>query len=106
MKRRIDFEIINHGYENSQYVQGCGVACTSWFVATGCGLNAKEAYEHAVDQLCQDPELDELDLANALPSCPRGIRASDKVPAEYLGEDSDTYWYVSVRVKAPKKAVA
>jgi len=104
---KVDFEIINHGYENSQYFQGCGVSFTSYtHVATGCGGNAKEAYEDAVEQLCQDPELDSLDLANALPSRPRGIRARDKVPAEYSGEDSDTYYYVSVRVKAPKKAVA
>lgn len=39
----MQYQIINHGYENSQYFQGCGVSYTEFeHVQTGCGNDAKE----------------------------------------------------------------
>lgn len=46
------FEIIDHGIEHSQYFQGCGVSYTNFNeVATGCGQNATEALEDALEQI-------------------------------------------------------
>jgi hypothetical protein len=86
------FEIINHGWDHNQYFQGCGVAFTPFtHVVTGCGITAKEAYEDAIDQIASEFDTD------VLPSRPRGIRARDKVPASHLKEDSEVWWYVSIR---------
>ena len=87
------YEIINHGYENHQYFQGCGVSWTDFtHCFTGCGSNAKEAYEDALDIAFQTLERDD---AEALPFRPVGIRARDAVPARY----PEAYWYVSIRVE-------
>lgn len=46
------FEIIDHGIKHSQYFQGCGVSYTNFNeVATGCGQNATEALEDALEQI-------------------------------------------------------
>jgi hypothetical protein len=89
------FEIINHGYDHSQYFQGCGVAFTDFdHVVTGCGMDAKEAYQDAVNQLAMSNyNMDKL------PTRPHGIRQKDKIPAEYLKqENNELFWYVSIRV--------
>jgi hypothetical protein len=98
------FEIVNHGYEHSQYFQGCGVAFTDFdFVVTGIGENAAEAYRDAVEQLAMADfaadEAERNEIMSALPTRPRGIRARDRVPAECRGEESEVYWFVSIRVK-------
>ena len=87
------YEIINHGYDHSQYFQGCGVAFTSFeHVVTGCGLNAKEAYEDAVEQIAMAGH--EINL----PTRPHGINAKDKVPAKLTKEEVNEAWfYVSIR---------
>ena len=88
------FEIINHGYEHAQYFQGQGTAFTDYDIAvTGCGMNEKEAYEEAVEQVYQiNDQADKLHL----PKRPRGINAKNRVPARLMGEDSEYYWYVSI----------
>ena len=87
------YEIINHGYENHQYFQGCGVSWTDFtHCFTGCGGNAKEAYEDARDIAFQTLERDD---AEALPFRPAGIRARDRVPARC----EEAYRYVSIRVE-------
>lgn len=81
------YEIINHGWENSQYFQGCGTYGTPFEdVVTGSGMDAKEAYEDALEQLPGS-------LWEKLPTRPRGIRRRDKVPAKA----EDCYYYVSIR---------
>lgn len=90
-KKVIEFQIISHGYMYPDYFQGCGVAFTEFQdVATGCGNDAKEAYEDAVESLAQCGW-----NVDKLPRRPRGIRASDRVPARC----DEAYWYVSVRVR-------
>ena len=96
--KAIDYEIINHGIEHSQYFQGCGVAFTDFdLVATGIGDNAKEAYEDAVEQLyTMDIDPDSLD--KLLPTRPKGIRKSDKMKAVDYRSD-EIHWFLSIRIK-------
>lgn len=87
-------EIINHGWDNCQYFQGCGTAFTPFnFVVTGCGMNAKEAYENAVEDIYRAHDIEDVERLK-LPKRPRGINKKDKVPAR-AGEEC--YWYVSIR---------
>jgi hypothetical protein len=86
------YEIVNHGMEHSQYFCGCGTAFSDFDnVVTGAGLDAKEAYEDAMEQVYQDlgEDADKLNL----PKRPYGIRKRDKVPVKY----EDCYYYVSIR---------
>ena len=85
----MEHEIINHGWTDSQNFQGCGTYWSAFDnVVTGCGMNAKEAYEDALEQMAQiGVDVDKM------PTRPRGIRRRDKVPAKA----EDCYWYVSIR---------
>lgn len=87
------YEIINHGYEHSQYFQGCGTYGTYFdFSVTGCGMNAKEAYEDAAKQVAMAGHKINL------PIRPHGINAKDKVPARLAEEEyNEVYFYVSIR---------
>lgn len=51
-----DYEVRDHGVENSQYFQGCGISFTRFdHCATGCGSeHALEAIKDAIDILAQD----------------------------------------------------
>ena len=94
-----EFEIINHGYEHGQYFQGCGVFFSRFeHVVTGIGANAAEAYADAVEMIWTDAD------ASALPKRPRGIRKSDRVPAECMGEDSEVWWRVSIRYNVEEES--
>lgn len=87
------YQIINHGWDNAQYFQGCGTAYTEFdHVQTGCGDNAAEAYADAVESIYQCHTTAEAE-ALQLPKKPHGIRKADKVPAK----SEDCYWYVSIR---------
>lgn len=95
MARVTAFEIVNHGYEHAQYFQGCGVAFTRFqHCVTGAGDNAKEAFEDACEQIAMAHD---SEAAQSLPDRPAGIRVRDHVPADCRGEDSEIYWYVSIR---------
>lgn len=100
MKKAIAYEIVNHGYEHSQYFQGCGTAFTDYDICiTGSGNNAKEAYEDAVEQ-CYGMDIDSDSLDRLLPKRPKGINKKDKVPyAIWKHEENEVYWYVSIRLK-------
>lgn len=91
------FEIINHGVDHSQYFQGCGTAFTPYtHVFTGCGNDAKEAYEDALEQafMAGDPP---REVVEQLPRRPRGINKRMKVPARAVCDD--VHYYVSIRVE-------
>lgn len=92
----VDYEIINHGYYHSQYFQGCGTAFTDFdWCSTGIGMNAKDAYEDAVEQIAMSG----FDV-NHLPTRPRGINKKDKIPVKFLREEENEIWYyVSIRIK-------
>ena len=94
----MNYEIINHGYCNSQYFKGCGTAYTNFdFVVTGCGNNAKDAYNDAVEQIYMIH--DNADKFK-LPKNPKGqgITSRPCVPAKY----EDSYWYVSILYREVK----
>lgn len=95
-----NYEIINHGYDHSQYFPGCGTAFTKYdFCVTGAGDNAAEAYQDALDQV-ESIRMVEPTLTYSLPKRPAGIRKRDKVPYEFSKhEENEVYWYVSIRLK-------
>ena len=93
MKIVTDHEILQHGIENEQYFQGCGVSCSEFEdVATGIGNTECEALEDALDSLAQNGwDVEKID--NTL---------DDTTPVGSMAEAEDTdglWWYVSVRVK-------
>ena len=94
-KPKVQFEIINHGVDHSQYFQGCGAAFTDYdYCMTGMGENAAEAYEDACESVAQVHS----ETARWLPVRPRGIRKTDRVPADAREDtESEIYYYVSIR---------
>lgn len=94
----IKFEVIDHGFENSSYFQGCGVAFTKWtHVVTGAVSTPAEAYEDACEQFytCADaPSVDEVKLPEA-----KDVLSDpdEDLPEDCQGEDSEVYFYVSIR---------
>jgi hypothetical protein len=52
MKRITSYELIPHGFDHSQYFQGCGVSFTEFeHVQTGAGCSEQEAFEDALTLL-------------------------------------------------------
>lgn len=97
------YEVIDHGIEHSQYFQGCGVAFTEYADCfTGCGNDASEALDDAIESACQcgykfsdddyngamDDLSDRKTSVSALSS-----RASDHESYD------DHYYYVSILLK-------
>jgi hypothetical protein len=88
----VEYEIIDHGMEHSQYFQGYGVYGTRFtHVWTGVGDSSKEAYNDALDQMF----MDDREAAEKMPTRPSGIRARPKVPHD----SEDVYFYVSIRAR-------
>ena len=88
----IEYEIIDHGMEHSQYFQGYGVYGTRFtHVWTGVGDSSKEAYNDALDQMF----MDDREAAEKMPTRPSGIRARPKVPAHW----DDINWLVTIRAR-------
>jgi len=91
----VEYEILNHGWDHSQYFSGCGVAFTNYTdVVTGIGDNAKEAYEDALEQMAMSGV-----SIDSMPKRPSGIRVRDKVPHD---ANVECYWFVSIRWKKEK----
>jgi hypothetical protein len=89
------YSIVDHGIENSQYFQGCGVAFTPYSdVVTGCGNDFREAFQDALESMAQcgvDTEAFEALVRSEGHDIEQA--GGDVVP-----EDSeDTYYYVSIR---------
>jgi hypothetical protein len=89
-----DYEIRDHGVENEQYFQGCGVSGTKFTdVYTGIGDSAYDALEDALEQAAMsDWNVDSVE---------NDLSKEDDVPqTEDDSEDySDMHHYVSIRVK-------
>lgn len=86
------YEVVDHGVDNAQYFQGCGVAHTQWDdVAVGVGNTPLDAYEDAVEALAQGGwEVD------ALPERPRGLRRTGDLD---LDTDAEMQHFVCVYVR-------
>jgi hypothetical protein len=93
-----DFELIDHGIEDAQYFQGCGVAFTNFaHVVTGIGDNPAAAIDDCLDQIAQagfDTEdmLTRIKAQEGLEALPTTL----DVQAIY-GNNEDIYYYVSIR---------
>lgn len=60
-KKIIDFEILDHGVEHSQYFQGCSAAFTDFEDCfTGIGYSQKEAFEDALNQISDTCEFKDI----------------------------------------------
>lgn len=99
MKTIEDYDIVDHGIENSQYFQGCGIFLTEFTgIATGCGNDPAEAIDDALESLAQqgwDVEgMEKRILKDYLPG-KRKLPTKPKVPAK----SEDCYYYFSVRVR-------
>jgi hypothetical protein len=100
-----DYEVIDHGIENSSYFQGCGTAFTNFeFVVTGCGSNPAEAFDDAFEQMAQTHDVDTEELSKRILK-DHHKRTYPKRPAVKASEE-DCYYYVSIRynVEAPVTA--
>lgn len=94
MKTIKGYQIIDHGFENSQYFQGCGVSFTSFTDCfTGIGGNPFEALEDAMEMAAQSGWNTE--------SIDNALLDSSEMPDAGLTHDDydDCYHYVSIRVK-------
>ena len=88
----IEYEIINHGIDLSQYFQGCGVSFMDYtHVWTGVGDSSKEAYNDALDQMFSEDQ----EAAAMMPTRPAGFRLRPRVPHD----SEDVYFYVSIRAR-------
>lgn len=93
----MEYEIINHGVDNSQYFQGCGTSFTSFeHVTTGCGSSYKEALDDALESMAQ--------------SLPDGVEIPAELETECNEADDsqtveddaeDCYHYASIRWNNP-----
>ena len=101
MKPITEFEVVDHGLKYSQYFQGCGIAFTEFTdIATGCGDNPAEAIDDALEMLAQnDWETEGMEKRICEDM---GIKRIPNTPSSYKtdpSEDSELYYYVSIRVK-------
>ena len=91
MKKIFDYQIIDHGVENDQYFQGCGVSLTPFTdVATGIGGSARIALDDALDSLAQN-DWETKPLEKELKIISDVIDVPEDAP--------DCYHYVSIRVR-------
>ena len=122
------YELLDHGVENHQYFQGCGVSCTPWnAVATGCGEDFGEALDDCLEQIAQSdnpPDVEELEAQikadegytdKPWPSKPSATSVYEQYNPPSQSEDSDDedslvdensdegntelYYYVSIRYR-------
>ena len=97
MKPINDFELINHGIDNSQYFRGCGISGTRFEdIATGYGNNPHEAVEDALESLAQnDWDTDQLLKLILKEEEWKKILNKPQVPSGW----NESYYYISIRVK-------
>ncbi len=119
------YRLLDHGIENSQYFQGCGVAFTDYDdVATGCGDNFAEALDDALEMIAQQEDSVDLDALESLiredenwpadkpwPETPSATAQFQKHNPEAHDEESDEwdmdgcelYYYVSIQYSIDKE---
>ena len=105
------YEIVDHGIDNSQYFQGCGVSYTEFDeCATGCGSNALEAFDDAMEQIAMRESVDLSSIENGPEYKTANTKKSQRFTVEALlirdgamkrggdfPDDCEMYYYVSIR---------
>lgn len=108
-KEIAEFELVDHGIENSQYFQGCGLSHTEYEdCATGIGDNPAEAIDDALESLAQGGwETDGMETRimasegwESLPVVP-SVRVEWRDDSDYETDNSpdEVYCHVSIRVR-------
>lgn len=107
-KKILEFEIVDHGVEHSDYFQGCGVAFTKFSdVATGIGDSLQEALEDAAEQLATagfeisaelNSEIESADATDHSNRLPDVTQHTDCGEPECFAEG--VYYFASIRIKA------
>ena len=101
-KKIIEFDVEEHGIENSQYFQGAGISGTEYDdIATGIGNNAAEAFDDALEQLAQN-DWDVTELEKEKKNYEGGEEVGDDTGSEDEPGD-DVYFYLSIRVKGEEE---
>ena len=106
------FEIVDHGIEHNQYFQGCGTSYTEFDeCVTGCGENALEALNDALEQIASAYSADLSAIENGPEYRTAKTKKSQRFTVEAMfrrngdlkrGQDmsdidSEHYYYVSIR---------
>ena len=104
-KKITEYNVTDHGVDNSQYFQGHGISYTDYEdTATGCGDSYNEAFEDALDSLAQSGwdvstiENEEKDNPKASMGVEEWLR-EDGTLEEDEEPNEDCYYYVSIDVK-------
>ena len=103
-----DFEVVDHGIDGAQYFQGCGVSFTAFeHVVTGCGDTFADAVDDALESISQTcayapggfDQFEALIMADAPANAPSVSKylESQGVADDDTEEDSEMYYYVSIR---------
>jgi hypothetical protein len=93
--RIAEFELIDHGIENSQYFQGCGTAFTSFeHCATGIGNNPAEALDDLLDMVAQQGfDVEGMESRILADIGRKRMPAKPSVPQD----SGDCYYHLSLR---------
>lgn len=96
MKTAIDYKVLFHGVDVSDYFQGHGIALGKFDdCATGIGKSNGEAFQNALESLAQNGWDVEILEKRIVAESFDGKPLADK--AEELGDDA--YYFVSIDVK-------
>jgi len=106
----VEYELIDHGIDGSQYFQGCGTAFTDYeHCVTGCGSNAAEALGDALEQMASsghDVDFEALEAGmladndfEAWPTSPTPCDDCERAdePEHDVCQGCELYYYVSIR---------
>jgi len=92
-----EFEFIDHGIDNHQYFQGCGVYNTPYeHCYTGAGCNIGEAVDDCIEQMASSGVADQTNWDDfqkeLLKDC--GLKKWPKRPTT---KGEEMYYYISIR---------
>ena len=96
----MNYQLLSHGFDHSQYFQGCGVSFTSFQdVVTGAGGCEKEAFEDALEQMYMHSEkhgetAKEIEEAEKETIAALSEERDEEAEKEELNE---IYYYFSIR---------
>lgn len=106
---KLNFQVVDHGINGSQYFPGCGVAFTDYdYCQTGCGDTFAEAIDDALESMAQCEECGDVDfdaLAREIAEDGYGTIQDDGTvqwpstvsAAREWPDADDAYYYVTVR---------